>query len=79
MLQSATIHQQQIIGEASNYFSNEFFKKYDYVEWTEIVGLRNLLIHEYFGIDLLIVWQIIQNDLPPLKKDISEILKNFSA
>jgi len=78
MLQSACIHQLEIIGEAANHFSDEFFKRYKEIEWAEIIGLRNMLIHEYFGIDLRIVWQIIQNDLPKLKKNINIILKKLS-
>jgi len=78
MLQSACIHQLEIIGEAANHFSDEFFKKYKDIEWAEIAGLRNLLIHEYFGIDIRIVWEVIQNDLPRLKKSINIILKELT-
>jgi len=78
MLQSACMHQLEIIGVAANRFSDEFFKKYKEIEWAEIVGLRNMLIHEYFGIDIRIVWQVIQNDLPKLKKNIHIILKELT-
>ncbi len=78
MLQSASIHQLEIIGEAANHFSKEFFKQYDFIEWAEIVGLRNLLIHEYFGIDLRIVWQVIQNDIPQLKSNIIKIFDDLN-
>ena len=78
MLQSACIHQLEIIGEAANHFSDEFFKNYKEIEWAEIIGLRNLLIHDYFGIDIRIVWQVIQNDLPRLNKSIKLILKEIT-
>ena len=78
MLQSACIHQLEIIGEASNHFSQEIFDKYDFIEWSEIVGLRNLLIHEYFGVDLSIVWQVMKTDLPQLKKNIQIIYEDIS-
>lgn len=78
MMQSACIHQLQIIGEAANHFADEFFKEYKDVEWAEIVGLRNMLIHEYFGIDIRIVWQVIQNDLPRLKRNIQKILNEIA-
>ena len=78
MLQSACIHQLEIIGEASNHFSEQFFKKYDFVEWSEIVGLRNLLIHEYFGVDISIVWQVIKKDIPQLKKNIQKIFDDIT-
>ncbi len=77
MLQSACIHQLEIIGEAANHFSDEFFKKYKEVEWAEITGLRNVLLHEYFGIDIRIVWQVIQNDLPHLNESIKAILQEM--
>ncbi len=78
MLQSACMHQLEIIGEAANHFSDEFFRNYKEIEWAEIVGLRNLLIHEYFGIDIRIVWQVIRNDLPRLNKNIKIILKEIT-
>ncbi len=79
MLQSACIHQLEIIGEAANHFSEDFFKKYKEVEWAEITGLRNVLIHEYFGVDILIVWQVIQNDLPRLNEGIKTILNEMTV
>ena len=78
MLQSACMHQLEIIGQVASRFSDEFFKKYKEIEWAEIAGLRNMLIHEYFGIDIRIVWQVIQNDLPKLKKNINIILKELT-
>jgi uncharacterized protein with HEPN domain len=77
MLQSACVHQLQIIGEAANHFTREFINKHNNVEWAEIVGLRNLLIHEYFGIDIKLVWQVIQNDIPRLKAHIQNIIENL--
>ena len=74
-MQSACIRQLEIIGEAANYISDEAKNMFNDIEWREIVGLRNLLIHEYFGVDIQVIWEIIQNDLPPFKKRIKKLLK----
>jgi len=77
MMQFATVKQLEIIGEASNQLTDHFKKLYKEIEWREIVGLRNILIHEYFGIDTKIVWDILQIDLPKLKIRVEDILKQI--
>lgn len=77
MMQFATVKQLEIIGEAANQLTEHFKKLYTEVQWREIVGLRNILIHEYFGIDTKIVWDILQIDLPKLKIHVEEILKQL--
>lgn len=74
MMRFACIKQMEIIGEACNHISTETRGKFSDIEWAQIIGMRNVFIHEYFGVDITIVWQIIQNDIPLLKKKISEIL-----
>ena len=49
------------------------------IEWTQIVGMRNVFIHEYFGVDQHIVWEIIKTDLPDLKVKIKEILNAIES
>jgi len=71
----ACVKQLEIIGEAANYLSDELKHEHNEIEWRKIVGLRNTLIHEYFSIDNDIVWQIIINQLPKLKGEITKILK----
>ena len=73
MMLHATVRQLEIIGEASNHLSNEIITTYLTVEWKQIIGFRNLLIHEYFGVDIAVVWNIIQFDLPHLKNEIITI------
>ncbi|MFW5773848.1 MAG: DUF86 domain-containing protein [Tangfeifania sp.] len=77
MFRFACIKQLEIIGEASNHISAESKEKYSEIEWQQIVGMRNLFIHEYFGIDLNIAWDIIENDLPSLKQALVSIFENL--
>ncbi len=74
----AVIRNLSIIGEAVKNFPNELRSKYPQIPWKEITGIRNKAIHEYFGIDEDILWKTIKEDLPPFKKQISEILKKYS-
>jgi len=76
--QSAVIRQLEIIGEAVKSLSEEFKNKYPLVEWRKIAGFRDVLIHAYFGTDIIRIWNVIKNDLPKLKKDINEILEKES-
>jgi uncharacterized protein with HEPN domain len=73
----ASIKQLEIIGEACNHISDEVKSKFSEIEWTQIVGMRNVFIHEYFGVDQHIVWEIIKTDLPDLKIKINEILNSI--
>jgi uncharacterized protein with HEPN domain len=77
MVRYASIKQLEIIGEAANHISNDLMTKYPEIEWRKIIALRNLLIHEYFGVDAKIVWDIIQEDLPELKRSVETILIDF--
>lgn len=63
----------EIIGEAANQLSDEFKKQYSNIEWYKIIGLRNRIIHDYFGIDIEIIWQILKKDLPALKHKLLQI------
>ena len=65
-LQDMTIRRLEIIGEAIKNLPQEFKDNYTQVPWKKISGLRDKLIHEYFGIDIDLVWTIIVRDLPEL-------------
>ena len=77
MLQSASIRQLEIIGESVNHISDNLKAASEDIEWGEIIGLRHILIHNYFGVDLKIVWDIIQNDIVKLKKSIQFLLDKY--
>ena len=72
----AVVRNLEIIGEAAKRMPNEIKNKTTDVEWKKIAGLRDILIHEYFGVDLEIIWDIIKNKLPHLKKQVTQILKD---
>lgn len=74
MMQFACVKQLEIIGEAANHLTPTFRNLYSEIQWREIIALRNLLIHKYFGIDTKILWDIVKNDLPQLKLQIKKIL-----
>lgn len=69
----AVVRNLEIIGEASNRLPADFKNSHSQIEWHKVVGLRHRIVHEYFGIDLQIVWQILQKDLPSLRQAISQI------
>ena len=71
----AVIRNFEIIGEASNRLPAEFKEKNSQVDWKKIKGFRNRIVHDYFGIDHEIVWNIIQDFLPQLKKELQQTLK----
>ena len=60
----------EIIGEAVRQLPEEFRRVHSQIPWTQIAGLRNRIVHDYFGLDLEIIWEIIQHDLPELEKQV---------
>ena len=75
MMRFACIKQMEIIGEASNHISTETKTKFSEIQWAQIVGMRHVFVHEYFGVDSTLAWEIIKNDLPQLKANVIDILK----
>lgn len=71
----AVVRNLEIIGEATKRIPKDIKAKYYAVEWQKIVGLRNILIHQYFGIDLEIIWDIVRNKLPKFEEQIRNIYK----
>ena len=67
LLQVWTVHYLQIIGEAVTRLSGQLRKKHPEIPWGNIIGMRHILVHGYFDIDLEIVWKAVVHDLPELK------------
>ena len=75
MCYSAVIREFELIGEAVSNLADTVKENYPHIAWQDIKDFRNLLIHEYFGVDLEIVWNIIRSDLPSLYETIKMIAK----
>lgn len=71
MMQDAIIRQIEIIGEASKKLSSDTKDAYKDIEWKDIAGMRDKLIHDYFGVDLQSVWDTATIDIPKLKQSLS--------
>jgi uncharacterized protein with HEPN domain len=75
ILQRAVTRSLEIIGEASKKVPKEFRARYPDVEWRMMSGMRDRLIHDYFGVDYELVWDVVQTHIPPLRDQIETILK----
>jgi len=71
----AVVRNLEIIGEAANKIPDFFVKKYPEIPWKQMYGLRNLMIHEYFGIDYENIWKIISDELPGNLKDLEKCIQ----
>ena len=76
-LQDSVIRRLEIIGEAANNISTDLQASHPEIPWHKIIGMRNILIHEYFGVDLELTWWTTQKDLPDLKQKLSDILDSI--
>ena len=74
ILQDALIRQLSIIGEAAGQLSDETRRQAPSVPWTDIYGMRNKLVHDYFGVDLDAAWDTVQKDLDPLLQKVEDLI-----
>ena len=77
LLQDGTIRQIEIMGEAIRHISKDLRRTYPKIPWQDVAGMRDKLIHGYFGVDIEKVWDTAQNDLPILKEQVIGILKDY--
>lgn len=77
MLQVWVMHFLQLIGEAVSRVSPDLLARYPSVPWRNMIGMRNILVHQYFEVDLAIIWQVVEHDLPSLKSQIVSILDDL--
>ncbi|WP_456478738.1 HepT-like ribonuclease domain-containing protein [Geoglobus ahangari] len=78
IVQDAVLRRLEIIGEAVKNVPDDFRAKYPDVPWRQIAGMRDVLIHAYFGVNLRRVWKVVKEDLPGLKLKILKILEEIS-
>lgn len=78
LIQIWVIHHLQVIGEATRALSAHLKQEHPEVPWSQIAGMRNILVHHYFGIDTSAVWNAVQHDLPLLKHNIEAMLEAIS-
>lgn len=78
MVQDAVIRNLEVIGEAVRNLSPEFRRRHPEVPWRSITALRNVLIHEYFGVEVEIVWRVLKRRLPSLKRYVEMLLAKGS-
>lgn len=78
LLQDAVIRQLEVMGEAARNLSVDLQNEYPAIPWHQMISLRNRMIHAYFNVNLQIIWEIIQGDIPNLKQDIMRVLETLN-
>ena len=74
----AVVRNLEIIGEAASRLSEDFTDRHSEIEWIKIIGLRNRIVHEYFGVDMQIIWEILKKDLPAFKSSLKDLRQELN-
>lgn len=74
LLQIWVVHHLQIVGEAAARLGRDFHAAHPQIAWAPIIAMRNVLVHDYFGVDAETVWAAVERDLPELKRAIQALL-----
>ena len=77
LVQNWVVHHLQLIGEATRHLSAQLKERHSEIPWAQIIGMRNMLVHDYFAVDEDAVWQVVERELPGLKRQVEAILKEL--
>lgn len=78
MMYYAVVKNIEIMGEAANMLTSDFINSHPQTPWKMVRGMRNYIVHEYFQIDDVVVWDVVTNNLPLLRKQITKYLEEFN-
>ena len=79
LIQSWFLRHLQVIGEAARSLSATVKNRHPEIPWPKIIGMRHILVHDYFDIDLPLVWNVVERELPELKKQVTAILNELEG
>jgi uncharacterized protein with HEPN domain len=79
LIQTWVVHHLQIVGEAAAKLGRDFHEQHPSISWPQVIAMRNVLVHDYFGVDLEEIWRVIERDLPGLKNKLERLADNLET